>query len=160
MEEQTPMREAARGALKEVADKATERAGAAAGTVAQEGRVLANALRAAADQVEREGGRMVHGPLRSVAAMFERWADQAQRGGPQQWFSSFDEIGRREPMAVFGIAAMAGFIGTRALRAGARARTSSMQGSQQAEGGTEMTMSFEQQPASPPPHEATWEIDR
>jgi hypothetical protein len=116
------VQEGTREAMRVVAEKAGERADAAIGTMAHEGKALANALRNAADETQRDGARMVSGPLRSLAGLLERWADRTEQAGPQQWFSDLEDFGRREPLALFGVAAAAGFLGTRALRAGAQTR--------------------------------------
>ena len=157
MEEQTqPMRDAARGALDGAKREATERADAAMGTILEESKALANALRGAADQAERDGARMVHGPLRSVAAMFERWADKTASDGTRHVFSSLEAFGRREPLAFFGAATAVGFLGARALRAGAQAASSAAPSARPDDRPrANMTMSSEQRSTGSPPPDDT-----
>lgn len=105
-----------------IAAHATERAEVAMGTVAQESKALASALQNAAQQSERDGARLVHEPLRRIAAFCQRVADRSKNEGPQQLVADIEEFGKREPIALFAAAAALGFLGTRALRAGAHAR--------------------------------------
>lgn len=102
--------------------EATERAQVAMGVVTQEGNALARALEGAAAQAERDGARLVHAPLRSIAAVCQSVADRSHAEGPQQLIADIEDFGRREPIALFAAAAALGFLGTRALRAGAQAR--------------------------------------
>jgi len=105
-----------------IAAEATERAQVAMGVVTQEGNALAKALENAAAQAERDGARLVHAPLRSIAAVCQSVADRSHNEGPQQLIADIEDFGRREPIALFAAAAALGFLGTRALRAGAQAR--------------------------------------
>jgi hypothetical protein len=102
--------------------QATERAQAAMGLVAQEGHALAKALQNAAAQAEQGGTRLVQKPLRSLAEVCQSVADRSHTEGPQQLVADIEAFGRREPIALFAAAAALGFLGTRALRAGAQAR--------------------------------------
>jgi hypothetical protein len=149
------LEQGARDAIRTATEKATEGADAVVGTVAREGKALANALRSAADQAEREGARSVQGPLRSAASMFDRWLERAEGQGIQQWASGFESFGRREPLALFGAAAALGFLGTRALRAGVQARSEAASQERRSDEPTDMTMSFGQDEAGRLPREAT-----
>ncbi len=147
--------EGARDALRTVAETASERAGAAAGTIAHEGRVLANALRSAAEQAEHDGARVVHAPLRNVAEALDRWSERAEHEEPRHWLSSLQELGRREPWVIFGAATAAGFVATRALRAGVQARSAAQPHERRRDPRTDMTVSLQRESASAPPREAT-----
>lgn len=124
---------AAHEATDAIATEANAQAKAAIGTVAQESKVLASALEGAAEQAEREGARLVQEPLRRIAAFCQRIADKTESDGPRQLFAELEDFGRREPVLLFGAAALAGFLGTRALRAGAAAQPNASHGGEPAE---------------------------
>jgi hypothetical protein len=105
-----------------IAEHATERAQVAMGAVTQESKALANALQNAAEQAEQDGARLMNEPLRRIAAFCQRVADRSASEGPKQLVADLEDFGKREPLALFAAAAALGFLGTRALRAGAQAR--------------------------------------
>lgn len=123
MEEHREIVDDVKQATDAITTEATTQAKAAFGNVAQEGKLLASALGAAADQAERDGARVVQEPLRQLAAFCQRIADKTENQGPKQMFTELEDFGRREPMMLFGAAALLGFLGTRALRAGTQARS-------------------------------------
>jgi hypothetical protein len=78
------VKERAQKVLSEATGRASERAKSAVGMVAQETHTLADALRGAAEQAERQGSRVVHEPLRKMADFCEQIAGRAGKGTAQK----------------------------------------------------------------------------
>lgn len=99
------------------AGRASLRAKSAVGMVAHESHALADALRVAATQAERDGARVVQEPLRKMADFCEELAGRASEPNARQLVAGLTDLGRREPLMLFGAATAAALLGRRALRA-------------------------------------------
>ena len=76
---------------------------------------VANSTRLAADDLESSVPQMA-GVVRSVAGRIDTYADTIKDQSVEQMFSSASDYTRRQPAAVFGVAALAGFVLFRALK--------------------------------------------
>jgi hypothetical protein len=146
---------AAREAAGEAASTVASEASAAAGTLKQEGAALLGTARERAEEVAREGTRAGAAQAEGVARAIHRAADELERESPQlaRWvhdaagsidgvarafrdrspremMASVEDFARRQPIAFFGVAALAGFAVSRF------ARSSAMHRSQQGYGGS------------------------
>jgi hypothetical protein len=149
------VKERAQKAVGEAAGRASVRAKSAAHLVAHETQTLAGALRGAAEQAEREGARVVHEPLRKMADFCEQLAGRAGEQDPRQLFNGLTELGRREPLMLFGAATAVAILSKRAGRAGADGASTRAQDDSQApssQGGPSAT--FTPPEASMPPLES------
>ena len=115
------VRERAQKVVGAAAGRASSRARSAAGVVAHETHTLASVLRGAAEQAEREGSRVVHEPLRKMADFCEQLAGRAEEQDPRQLINGLTDLGRREPLMLFGAATAVALLGRRVMRAGAAA---------------------------------------
>lgn len=113
------VKQRAERAVGAAAGRASVRAKSAIDVVARETHTLADALRDAAEQAEREGARVVHEPLRKMADFCEQLAGRAGEQDPKQLLTGLTDLGRREPLMLFGAATAFAFLGRKALRAGA-----------------------------------------
>jgi hypothetical protein len=116
------VKERAQKAMGQAADRASVRAKSAVDIVAHETHTLAGALRGAAEQAERDGARVVHEPLRRMADFCEQLAGRAGEQNPRQLFTGLTELGRREPLMLFGAATAVAVLSKRAMRSATTTR--------------------------------------
>ena len=112
------VKERAQRAVGAAAGRASVRAKSAVDMVAHETHTLAGALRGAAEQAERDGSRVVHEPLRKMADFCEQLAGRAGEQNPRQLFTGLTDLGRREPLMLFGAATAVAVLSRRASRGG------------------------------------------
>lgn len=106
-------------------DEVQERAGALANQQRQfwsgEVRTLANAVRAAGDQLNRDHAEGMARQTRSVAEGLDDVADEIRDRDPGDAFHSVEDFARRQPAAVFGASVVAGFFLSRFFKSSSEA---------------------------------------
>jgi len=76
---------------------------------------VANAARRAADEIEPEAPQIA-GLVRGSADWLDQYSHDLQDQSAQEIYRNAAEFTRRQPAAVFGVAALAGFFALRVLR--------------------------------------------
>lgn len=107
----------AKSALSEQTEKAKTYADQQKSFLAQQVSGIGQAVRNAADNLEQSNQPTLAGHVRTMAQSLDSWSDSMRNQDLGEIFRSAQDFGRRNPTALIGLAALAGFAASRFLMA-------------------------------------------